>query len=85
MLSDCDVHSCVVFSVSLSWDDSSSVSSGISDALDTDELNTSSSLGSYINTPSAPRRDIEEQVSDGQNRVARPGRYSKQLDWFFLP
>uniref|UniRef100_A0AAR2JP08 AAA+ ATPase domain-containing protein n=1 Tax=Pygocentrus nattereri TaxID=42514 RepID=A0AAR2JP08_PYGNA len=37
-----------------SWDDSSSVSSGVSDALDTDDLNTSSSLSSYVNTPSAP-------------------------------
>ncbi|XP_030644236.1 neuron navigator 2 [Chanos chanos] len=41
-----------------SWDDSSSVSSGISD---TDDINTSSSLSSYINTPSVLRRDIEEQ------------------------
>ncbi|XP_049339950.1 neuron navigator 2 isoform X2 [Astyanax mexicanus] len=52
-----------------SWDDSSSVSSGVSDALDTDELNTSSSLSSYINTPSAPRRDLEEQVqTDAEKR-----------------
>ncbi|KAF4094350.1 hypothetical protein AMELA_G00014100 [Ameiurus melas] len=53
------------------WDDSSSVSSGISDALDTDELNTSSSLSSYVNTPSAPRRDIEEQLqTDAEKRSA---------------
>ncbi|XP_051548622.1 neuron navigator 2-like isoform X1 [Myxocyprinus asiaticus] len=45
-----------------SWDDSSSVSSGISDALDTDELNTSSSLSSYVNTPSVPHRDVDEQL-----------------------
>ncbi|XP_059392723.1 neuron navigator 2 isoform X4 [Carassius carassius] len=44
-----------------SWDDSSSVSSGISDALDTDDLNTSSSLSSYVNTPSVPHRDVDEQ------------------------
>ncbi|KAK3535288.1 hypothetical protein QTP70_007433 [Hemibagrus guttatus] len=51
------------------WDDSSSVSSGISDALDTDELNISSSLRSYVNTPSAPRRDIEEQLqTDAEKR-----------------
>ncbi|TSQ92644.1 Neuron navigator 2 [Bagarius yarrelli] len=43
------------------WDDSSSVSSGISDALETDELNTSSSISSYVNTPSAACRDVEEQ------------------------
>ncbi|KAL7885387.1 hypothetical protein AOLI_G00056820 [Acnodon oligacanthus] len=54
-----------------SWDDSSSVSSGVSDALDTDELNTSSSLSSYVNTPSAPRRDIEEQLqTDAEKRSA---------------
>ncbi len=47
----------------LSWDDSSSVSSGISDTLDTDDLNTSSSLSSYVNTPSVPHRDVDEQVS----------------------
>ncbi|XP_072519022.1 neuron navigator 2 isoform X2 [Salminus brasiliensis] len=53
------------------WDDSSSVSSGVSDALDTDELNTSSSLSSYINTPSAPRRDLEEQLqTDAEKRSA---------------
>ncbi|KTG00267.1 hypothetical protein cypCar_00005802 [Cyprinus carpio] len=46
----------------LSWDDSSSVSSGISDTLDTDDLNTSSSLSSYVNTPSVPRRDVDEQL-----------------------
>ncbi|XP_042609492.1 neuron navigator 2-like isoform X2 [Cyprinus carpio] len=45
-----------------SWDDSSSVSSGISDTLDTDDLNTSSSLSSYVNTPSVPRRDVDEQL-----------------------
>uniref|UniRef100_W5L0I1 Neuron navigator 2 n=1 Tax=Astyanax mexicanus TaxID=7994 RepID=W5L0I1_ASTMX len=48
-----------------SWDDSSSVSSGVSDALDTDELNTSSSLSSYINTPSlqtdAEKRSVVER------------------------
>ncbi|XP_076125511.1 neuron navigator 2 isoform X1 [Alosa pseudoharengus] len=44
-----------------SWDDSSSVSSGISDTLDTDELNTSSSVSSYVNTPSAPRKAIGQQ------------------------
>ncbi|RXN22013.1 neuron navigator 2-like isoform X2 [Labeo rohita] len=45
-----------------SWDDSSSVSSGISDTLDTDDLNTSSSLSSYVNTPSVPHRDVDEQL-----------------------
>uniref|UniRef100_A0A8C2GBH7 Neuron navigator 2b n=1 Tax=Cyprinus carpio TaxID=7962 RepID=A0A8C2GBH7_CYPCA len=36
----------------LSWDDSSSVSSGISDTLDTNDLDTRSSLSSYVNTTS---------------------------------
>ncbi|XP_067293020.1 neuron navigator 2 isoform X2 [Pseudorasbora parva] len=45
-----------------SWDDSSSVSSGISDTLDTDDLNTSSSLSSYVNTPSVQNRDVDEQL-----------------------
>ncbi|TRY75972.1 hypothetical protein DNTS_010880, partial [Danionella cerebrum] len=40
----------------LSWDDSSSVSSGISDTKDTDEVIRSSTLGSSI-----PHRDVEEQ------------------------
>uniref|UniRef100_A0A9J8ASR4 Neuron navigator 2b n=1 Tax=Cyprinus carpio carpio TaxID=630221 RepID=A0A9J8ASR4_CYPCA len=46
----------------LSWDDSSSVSSGISDTLDTDDLNTRSSLSSYVNTTSVPHRDVDEQT-----------------------
>uniref|UniRef100_A0A9J8CUC5 Neuron navigator 2b n=1 Tax=Cyprinus carpio carpio TaxID=630221 RepID=A0A9J8CUC5_CYPCA len=45
-----------------SWDDSSSVSSGISDTLDTDDLNTRSSLSSYVNTTSVPHRDVDEQL-----------------------
>nr|XP_055048989.1 neuron navigator 2 isoform X2 [Misgurnus anguillicaudatus] len=45
-----------------SWDDSSSVSSGISDNLDTDDLNTSSSLSSFVNTPSVSHRDVDEQL-----------------------
>ncbi|XP_062856888.1 neuron navigator 3 isoform X2 [Trichomycterus rosablanca] len=53
------------------WEDSSSVSSGISDTVDTDELNTSSSLSSYVTTPSAPHRNIEEQLqTDAEKRSA---------------
>ncbi|XP_051979282.1 neuron navigator 2-like [Xyrauchen texanus] len=44
-----------------SWDDSSSVSSGISDAIDTDDINTSSSISSYANTPAAPRKALNGQ------------------------
>ncbi|XP_019895859.2 neuron navigator 2 isoform X3 [Esox lucius] len=42
-----------------SWDDSSSVSSGISD---TDDINTSSSISSYVNTPSVICKDLEGQL-----------------------
>ncbi|XP_051997601.1 neuron navigator 2 isoform X1 [Xyrauchen texanus] len=44
-----------------SWDDSSSVSSGISDAIDTDDINTSSSISSYANTPAASRKSMNGQ------------------------
>ncbi|XP_036443272.1 neuron navigator 2 [Colossoma macropomum] len=44
-----------------SWDDSSSVSSGISDTIDTDDINTSSSISSYANTPAAPRKHLNGQ------------------------
>ncbi|KAL1271812.1 hypothetical protein QQF64_030828, partial [Cirrhinus molitorella] len=44
-----------------SWDDSSSVSSGISDAIDTDDINTSSSISSYANTPAASRKALNGQ------------------------
>ncbi|KAL4642001.1 neuron navigator 2 isoform X1 [Arapaima gigas] len=45
-----------------SWDDSSSVSSGISDTIDTDDINTSSSISSYANTPAASRKALEGQT-----------------------
>lgn len=50
------------FYLSFSWDDSSSVSSGISDAIDTDDINTSSSISSYANTPAASRKALNGQV-----------------------
>ncbi|MBN3289672.1 NAV2 protein, partial [Polypterus senegalus] len=46
-----------------SWDDSSSVSSGISDTIDnlsTDDINTSSSISSYANTPAASRKALDD-------------------------
>ncbi|KAG9352109.1 hypothetical protein JZ751_020522 [Albula glossodonta] len=43
------------------WDDSSSVSSGISDTIDTDDINTSSSISSYANTPATPRKGVDLQ------------------------
>uniref|UniRef100_A0A8C8SU06 Neuron navigator 2 n=1 Tax=Pelusios castaneus TaxID=367368 RepID=A0A8C8SU06_9SAUR len=48
-----------------SWDDSSSVSSGISDTIDnlsTDDINTSSSISSYANTPASSRKNIDAQT-----------------------
>ncbi|XP_057687881.1 neuron navigator 2 isoform X2 [Corythoichthys intestinalis] len=50
-----------------SWDDSSSVSSGISDNIDTDDINTSSSISSYANTPAAQRKGLSKQpVTDAE-------------------
>uniref|UniRef100_A0A672QT34 Neuron navigator 2 n=1 Tax=Sinocyclocheilus grahami TaxID=75366 RepID=A0A672QT34_SINGR len=43
------------------WDDSSSVSSGVSDAIDTDDINTGSSVSSYANTPAASRKALNGQ------------------------
>ncbi|KAG8438425.1 hypothetical protein GDO86_008923 [Hymenochirus boettgeri] len=48
-----------------SWDDSSSVSSGISDTIDnlsTDDINTSSSISSYANTPASSRKNLDIQT-----------------------
>ncbi|XP_034737808.1 neuron navigator 2 isoform X3 [Etheostoma cragini] len=54
-----------------SWDDSSSVSSGISDNIDTDDINTSSSISSYVNTPAAQRKGLNTQpVTDAEKHSA---------------
>ncbi|XP_019123595.2 neuron navigator 2 isoform X4 [Larimichthys crocea] len=54
-----------------SWDDSSSVSSGISDNIDTDDINTSSSISSYANTPAAQRKALSTQpVTDAEKHSA---------------
>ncbi|XP_045887865.1 neuron navigator 2 [Micropterus dolomieu] len=54
-----------------SWDDSSSVSSGISDNIDTDDINTSSSISSYANTPAAQRKGVNAQpVTDAEKHSA---------------
>ncbi|KAL1006995.1 hypothetical protein UPYG_G00080330 [Umbra pygmaea] len=54
-----------------SWDDSSSVSSGISDTIDTDDINTSSSISSYANTPAAQRKARSAQpVTDTEKHSA---------------
>ncbi|XP_060797830.1 neuron navigator 2 isoform X1 [Neoarius graeffei] len=57
-----------------SWDDSSSVSSGISDTIDTDDINTSSSISSYTHTSAAhrglntqPQTDAEKHSAAEQN------------------
>ncbi|TRY91446.1 hypothetical protein DNTS_028222 [Danionella cerebrum] len=51
-----------------SWDDSSSVSSGISDAIDTDDINTSSSISSY--TTAAPRKVNGQPQTDAEKHSA---------------
>ncbi|XP_028256996.1 neuron navigator 2 isoform X3 [Parambassis ranga] len=54
-----------------SWDDSSSVSSGISDNIDTDDINTSSSISSYTNTPAAQRKGLNTKpVTDAEKHSA---------------
>ncbi|XP_036072948.1 neuron navigator 2 isoform X4 [Oryzias melastigma] len=54
-----------------SWDDSSSVSSGVSDNIDTDDINTSSSISSYTNTPAAQRKGLNAQpVTDAEKHSA---------------
>ncbi|KAG1959432.1 neuron navigator [Pimephales promelas] len=68
-----------------SWDDSSSVSSGISDAIDTDDINTSSSISSYANTPAASRKALNGQTdiekhSAGERNTAWSSDEVKKLD-----
>ncbi|XP_053304863.1 neuron navigator 2 isoform X3 [Spea bombifrons] len=56
-----------------SWDDSSSVSSGISDTIDnlsTDDINTSSSISSYANTPASSRKNLDTQADGERQRAA---------------
>lgn len=58
-----------------SWDDSSSVSSGISDTIDnlsTDDINTSSSISSYANTPASSRKNLDVQVRSTAPSSAPP-------------
>ncbi|XP_006021177.1 neuron navigator 3 isoform X1 [Alligator sinensis] len=57
-----------------SWDDSSSVSSGLSDTLDnlsTDDLNTTSSVSSYSNITASSRKNAHTQLkTDSEKRSA---------------
>uniref|UniRef100_A0A452HT50 Calponin-homology (CH) domain-containing protein n=1 Tax=Gopherus agassizii TaxID=38772 RepID=A0A452HT50_9SAUR len=63
-----------------SWDDSSSVSSGISDTIDnlsTDDINTSSSISSYANTPASSRKNIDAQTdAEKHSQVERNSLWS---------
>nr|XP_045001527.1 neuron navigator 2 isoform X2 [Jaculus jaculus] len=63
-----------------SWDDSSSVSSGISDTIDnlsTDDINTSSSISSYANTPASSRRNLDVQTdTEKHSQVERCSLWS---------
>ncbi|RXM36933.1 Neuron navigator 3 [Acipenser ruthenus] len=75
-----------------SWDDSSSVSSGLSDTLDnisTDDLNTASSVSSYSNIAASPRKskgpqlktDSEKHsVSNNENTWGSPEDLKKTDD-----
>uniref|UniRef100_K7FQW9 Neuron navigator 2 n=1 Tax=Pelodiscus sinensis TaxID=13735 RepID=K7FQW9_PELSI len=62
------------------WDDSSSVSSGISDTIDnlsTDDINTSSSISSYANTPASSRKNIDAQTdAEKHSQVERNSLWS---------
>ncbi|ERE77356.1 neuron navigator 2-like isoform 1 [Cricetulus griseus] len=64
----------------LLWDDSSSVSSGISDTIDnlsTDDINTSSSISSYANTPASSRRNLDVQTdAEKHSQVERNSLWS---------
>ncbi|XP_070284266.1 neuron navigator 2 isoform X2 [Myotis yumanensis] len=63
-----------------SWDDSSSVSSGISDTIDnlsTDDINTSSSISSYANTPASSRKNLDVQTdAEKHSQVERNSLWS---------
>uniref|UniRef100_A0A6I8NDZ1 Neuron navigator 3 n=1 Tax=Ornithorhynchus anatinus TaxID=9258 RepID=A0A6I8NDZ1_ORNAN len=65
-----DINIAVVLFFIYSWDDSSSVSSGLSDTLDnlsTDDLNTTSSVSSYSNI-TAPSRKNTQLKTDSEKR-----------------
>ncbi|XP_059508586.1 neuron navigator 3 isoform X2 [Stegostoma tigrinum] len=71
-----------------SWDDSSSISSGLSDTLDnlsTDDLNTTSSISSYSNITASSRKNIRtqpkpdtEKHSTSENETAWSGEDLKK-------
>ncbi|XP_070221325.1 neuron navigator 2 isoform X4 [Bos mutus] len=65
-----------------SWDDSSSVSSGISDTIDnlsTDDINTSSSISSYANTPASSRKNLDVQTdAEKHSQVERSSLWSSE-------
>ncbi|KAK7808403.1 hypothetical protein U0070_014265 [Myodes glareolus] len=71
---------CCIFSQGHPWDDSSSVSSGISDTIDnlsTDDINTSSSISSYANTPASSRRNLDVQTdAEKHSQVERNSLWS---------
>uniref|UniRef100_A0A8C0EY87 Neuron navigator 3 n=1 Tax=Bubo bubo TaxID=30461 RepID=A0A8C0EY87_BUBBB len=61
-----------------SWDDSSSVSSGLSDTLDnlsTDDLNTTSSVSSYSNITASSRKNTHAQVCTFSLSVDSSGKW----------
>ncbi|XP_053093979.1 neuron navigator 2 isoform X5 [Pangasianodon hypophthalmus] len=63
-----------------SWDDSSSVSSGVSDTIDTDDINTSSSISSYTHTSAACRALNTQPQTDAEKHSATERNSSWSCD-----
>ncbi|XP_053539362.1 neuron navigator 2 isoform X3 [Ictalurus punctatus] len=63
-----------------SWDDSSSVSSGVSDTIDTDDINTSSSISSYTHTSAACRTLSTQPQTDAEKHSAAERNSSWSCD-----
>ncbi|MBN3294120.1 NAV3 protein, partial [Polypterus senegalus] len=78
----CPMFVSAMHAIGLSWDDSSSVSSGLSDTLDnisTDDLNTSS-VSSYSNIASSPRRGKSSQLKTDTEKHTVPDNESTWLN-----
>lgn len=76
MLSDCFLCPCCLF---LSWDESSSISSGLSDGSDnlsSEEFNTSPTLNSLPTTPIGSRRNSAMVVRDTNIYLIKSDKHS---------
>ncbi|KAI5625333.1 neuron navigator 2 isoform X8, partial [Silurus asotus] len=63
-----------------SWDDSSSVSSGISDTIDTDDINTSSSISLYTHTSASCRVMNTQPQTDSEKHLVAERNSSWSCD-----